>query len=124
MIRGPMPKSPLLVDRLLKTPHLEKIVPHLQPEVLHRVIQACTLEDCAGLIAMATPAQISRVLDLDLWRVRGRGTDEQLDAARFGTWLEVLMESARSEQAGKTATHVVFCDEFQEVVKTDNGQPQ
>ena len=61
MIRAPMPKSPLLVDRLLKTPHLEKIVPHLQPEVLHRVIQACTLEDCADLIAMATPAQISRV---------------------------------------------------------------
>src|SRR5207249_2555319 len=44
------------------------------------------------------------------------------DIARMN--LEVLMESARSEQAGKTATHVVFCDEFQEVVKTDNGQPQ
>ena len=101
MIRGPMPKSPLLVDRLLKTPHLEKIVPHLQPEVLHRVIQACTLEDCADLIAMATPAQISRVLDLDLWRVRGRGSDEQLDAGRFGTWLEVLMESGAEVAAEK-----------------------
>jgi hypothetical protein len=96
-----MPKSPLLVDRLLKTAHLEKIVPHLQPEVLHRVIQACTLEDCADLIAMATPAQISRVLDLDLWRVRGRGTDEQLDAGRFGTWLEVLMESGPEVAAEK-----------------------
>src|SRR4051812_22666169 len=101
MICGPMPKSPLLVDRLLKTPHLEQIVPHLQPEVLHRVIQACTLEDCADLIAMATPAQISRVLDLDLWRVRGRGTDEQLDAARFGTWLEVLMDSGAEVAAEK-----------------------
>jgi hypothetical protein len=96
-----MPKSPLLVDRLLKTPHLETIVPRLQADVLHRLIQVCTLEDCAELIAMATPAQISQVLDLDLWRVRGRGADEQLDAGRFGTWLEVLMESGAEVAAEK-----------------------
>lgn len=88
-----MAKSRPLLERLLNTPDLAKIVPHLQPEVLHRVIQVCGLEDCAEFVALATPEQISRVLDLDLWRVRARGADEQLDADRFGAWLEVLMEA-------------------------------
>jgi Family of unknown function (DUF6178) len=83
-----MAKSRPLLDRLLNTPDLAKIVPHLEPEVVHRVIQVCGLEDCAELVALATPEQISRVLDIDLWRVPARGADEQFDADRFGTWLE------------------------------------
>ncbi len=90
-----------LLDRLLQTPDLAKIVPHLQPEILHRVIHVCGLEDCVDLVALATPEQISRVLDLDLWRVRARDADEQLDADRFGTWLEVLMQSGAAVAAQK-----------------------
>lgn len=96
-----MPKPRPLLDRLLNTPDLAKIVPHLQPEVLHRVIQSCGLEDCAEFVALATPEQISRVLDLDLWRVRRRGGDEELDADRFGVWLEVLMQSGAAVAAQK-----------------------
>jgi Family of unknown function (DUF6178) len=96
-----MSKSRPLLDRLLNTPELAKIIPHLQPEVLHRVIQVCGLEDCAEFVALATPEQISRVLDLDLWRVRARGADEQLDADRFGAWLEVLMETGAAVAAEK-----------------------
>src|SRR5437764_1132913 len=96
-----MAKSRPLLDRLLHTPDLAKIVLHLQPEVLHRVIQTCGLEDCADLVALATPEQISRVLDLDLWRVRGQGGDEELDADRFGVWLEVLMQSGAAVAAQK-----------------------
>jgi hypothetical protein len=82
-----------LLDRILDTPHLAHVVPRLPPEVLHRVIQSCGLEDCGELVTLATPGQLASVLDLDLWRAAQPGRDEQFDADRFGVWLEVLMES-------------------------------
>ena len=48
-----------LLDRILDTPHLAHVVPRLQPEVLHRVIQSCGLEDCGELVALATPGQLA-----------------------------------------------------------------
>ncbi len=81
-----------LLDRILAIPQVARVVPRLQPEVLHRVIQTTGLEDCGDLVAMATPAQLQRVFDLDLWRAGRPGRDEQLDADRFAVWLEVLME--------------------------------
>lgn len=96
-----MAKSRPLLERLLNTPDLAKIVPHLQPDVLHRVIQNCGLEDCADFVALATPEQLSRVMDLDLWRVRSTGGNEELDAERFGVWLETLMQSGAAVAAQK-----------------------
>ena len=96
-----MTTSRPLLARLLNTPDVAKIVPHLEPQLVHRVIDVYGLEDCAELVALATPEQISRVLDLDLWRGRAPGADEQLDAARFGTWLEVLMEASAAVAAEK-----------------------
>ncbi len=92
-----------LLDRILDTPHLAQIVPRLQPELLHRVIQKCGLEDCADLVALATPEQLARVFDLDLWRPDQPGLDEQFDAGRFGVWLEVLLESGAAVAAQKLA---------------------
>jgi hypothetical protein len=89
-----------LVDHILGAPHPAQVVSRLQPEVLHRVIQHCGLEDCIDLIALATPGQLARVFDLDLWRAGAPGLDEQLDAGRFGVWLEVLVESGTSVAAG------------------------
>src|SRR5215813_12198339 len=63
----------------------------------------CGLEDCGELVALATPEQLTRVFDLDLWRAEKPGRDEQFDADRFGVWLEVLMESGAS-LAQKLAT--------------------
>ena len=80
-----------LLERLLDNPNLPEVIPHLQPEVLHRVIDRCGLEDCGALITLATPAQLSAVLDLDLWRSDVVGQDELLDAERFGVWLEVMV---------------------------------
>src|SRR6266481_5967060 len=90
-----------LLDRILDTPHLAQVVPRLPPEVLHRVVQSCGLEDCGELVALATPAQLARVFDLDLWRTDQPGLDEQFDADRFGVWLEVLMESGATVAAQK-----------------------
>ena len=95
------PSQRRLLDRILDTPHLASAIPQLQPEVLHRVIQTCGLEDCGEFVALATPDQLARVFDLDLWRAREPGLDEELDADRFGVWLQVLMESSATVAAQK-----------------------
>ncbi|HWW75682.1 MAG TPA: DUF6178 family protein, partial [Pyrinomonadaceae bacterium] len=91
------------LERILNTPRLERVVPRLQPEVLHRVIQTFGLEDCGELLALATPEQLARVFDLDLWRAARPGSDEQFDAGRFGVWLEVLAQSGPEAAARKLA---------------------
>ncbi len=96
-----MAKSETLLQRLLNAPDLTTIVPQLQPEVLHRVIQTCGLEDCAEFVALATPGQLARILDIDIWSVRTPGTDEQFDADRFGLWMAVLMEAGADVAAEK-----------------------
>jgi hypothetical protein len=90
-----------LLDRLLNTADLAQVVPRLSPEVLHRVIQICGLEDSAEFVALATPAQLSRILDVDVWHGRTPGADEQFDVDRFGLWLDVLMQSGAAVAAEK-----------------------
>src|SRR3954468_18512872 len=98
---GPMAKSESLLVRLLNTPDLATIVPQLQPEVLHRVIQTCGLEDCAEFVALATPQQLTRILDVDIWQAPVPGADEAFDADRFGVWIAVLMDSGAAVAAEK-----------------------
>ena len=93
----------MLLQRILDTPHLAQAVRRLQPELLHRVIQRVGLEDAAALVALATPEQLSRVFDLDLWRTAQPGRDEHFDAARFGTWLQVLLDGGAELAAAKLA---------------------
>src|SRR5262245_58234198 len=81
----PPPQPENLLERILSAPHLARAVPQLPPEVLHRVIQQCGLADCADLMTLATPGQLARVFDLDLWRPVAPGLDEQFDARRFAS---------------------------------------
>jgi hypothetical protein len=105
--KGPAPRESqdrrTVLARILDTQHLERVVPRLQPDVLHRVIQSCGLEDCGALVVLATPEQLARIFDLDLWRSAQPGKDEQFDAERFGIWLEVLAEFGASMAAQKLA---------------------
>src|SRR5262245_6372300 len=91
------------LDRILNTPRLEQVVPRLQPDLLHRVIQSCGLEDCGDLVSLATSQQLARIFDLDLWHAARPGPDEQFDAGRFGVWVEVLVESGAEAAAQKLA---------------------
>ena len=88
-----------LLERILNMPDLARVVPQLQPAVLHRVIERCGLVDCSELVILATPAQLAQVFDLDLWRPLQPGRDEQFDPARVGLWLEVLVESGADQAA-------------------------
>ncbi|HEY2149214.1 MAG TPA: DUF6178 family protein [Vicinamibacterales bacterium] len=92
-----------LLERMLDTPAIAQLVPRLQPEVLHRVIQNCGLEDCSELVALATPNQLARVFDLDLWSASQPGQEERFDADRFGVWLGVLLECGADVAARKLA---------------------
>ncbi len=92
-----------MLDRIFDTPQLAAVVPQLQPELLHRVIQTCGLEDCGELLLLATPAQLTRIMDLDLWRSARAGLEEQFDADRFGVWLEVLVDCGDEVAAHKLA---------------------
>jgi hypothetical protein len=88
------------LERILHTPQLARLVPHLRPELLHRVIEAYGLENCSELVALATPEQLTGILDLDLWRAARPGRNESFDAGRFGAWLEMLADAdpARAAQ--------------------------
>jgi hypothetical protein len=44
-------------------------------------------------IRRATPAQLRRAADVDLWRGGRSGIDARFDADRFGEWLEALVEA-------------------------------
>src|SRR4030095_13708170 len=105
--KGPAPRESqgrrTVLDRILDTPHLEHVIPRLQPELLHRVVQSCGLEDCGELVALATPEQLQRIFALDLWRPAQPGMEEQFDADRFGVWLEVLAEFGADTTAQKLA---------------------
>jgi hypothetical protein len=92
-----------LLQRILDTPRIAEVVPRLPPDTLHRVIDHCGLEACGALMALATPAQVAHVVDLDLWRRPEAGLDEQFDAERFGLWVEVLVDQGVDVAAGMIA---------------------
>lgn len=113
-----------LLDRILNTPSLEQVVPRLRPDLLHGIIQKCGLEDCAELVALATPEQLARVFDLDLWHAAKAGEDEQFDADRFGVWIEVLLESGAAVAAQKLvemAADLVVAGLAQHMLVYDRG---
>src|SRR5262247_3517923 len=92
-----------LLERLLDTPNLPQVVRELDPQILHRLVRVVGLEDCGEIVSLATPAQLARVFDDDLWRSDRPGDTEIFDADRFGVWLEVLVESGVSNAALKVA---------------------
>jgi hypothetical protein len=92
--------------RLLDSPFLARVVPHLPPETLHQLIRDRGLDACGELVTSATPAQLTSVLDLDLWRHTrpGRpGSNDRFDVDRFGEWLEVLVDAGHSLAARTVA---------------------
>ena len=89
--------------RLLDTPFLARVVPHLPPETLHQLIRYRGLDACGELVTSATPAQLTSLLDLDLWRHARPGRDQQFDVDRFGEWLEVLVDTGHSVAARTVA---------------------
>ena len=90
--------------RWLDSPGLARVVPQLPPETLHQLIRTRGLDACSALVQAATPAQLTAVLDLDLWRPAHAGRDEQFDVDRFGDWLEALADTSDAAAARTVAS--------------------
>jgi hypothetical protein len=109
---------------LLDAPDLARVVPRLTPGNLYQLVRHEGPEACAEVIAYATPAQIATVLDLDLWRGRTPGADAAFDAARFGEWIEALVEAGASTAARIVASldvHLVITGLSRQIRVLDVG---
>ena len=89
--------------RLLDTTSLARVIPQLPPETLHQLVLHRGLEACGELVTLATPAQLTSLLDLDLWSHQP-GRDETFDVDRFGDWLEVLVDTGDAVAARTVAS--------------------
>ncbi|PYQ46254.1 MAG: hypothetical protein DMF77_01545, partial [Acidobacteria bacterium] len=94
------------LQRVLEGPELATVAPHLPPEVLHRLIRHAGLEQCVDLVEALSREQLAAVLDLDLWRAPLPGADAELDADRFGEWVEALV----GRDAAAAARVIARCD--------------
>jgi hypothetical protein len=95
--------SPTLLSRILVQPQLVKAVQALPPPALLALIDHVGLEDAGEIVAMATVEQLERMFDDDLWRSPKPGEDERFDPARFGLWLEVMLEAGSTFAADRLA---------------------
>lgn len=95
--------STVALTRLADDARLLRAVPHLPAATLHALVIRAGLEACGELLALVTPAQLSAVFDLDLWSADRAGADERFDPARFGEWLDVLMEMDAPGAAARLA---------------------
>ena len=90
-----------LLARVLDEPALVEAVRHLPAAALATLVDQVGLEDAGEIVALATPEQLTGVLDADIWQSDRPGADEALDAERFAVWIEVLLESGAALAADK-----------------------
>ena len=89
------------IARVLDSTALAELVPHVTPPLLHRLIEQRGLASSGELLAAATAAQLAALADLDLWQRPAAGRDERFDVARFGAWIETLVD-VTPEDAART----------------------
>jgi hypothetical protein len=92
-----------LLAQLLDDPQLAPQLRALPAPVLRQVILRIGLEDAGELVALSSLEQLREVFDEDLWRSPRPGQDDAFDAARFCTWLEVLLEAGDAFVADRLA---------------------
>lgn len=78
--------------RLLSDPHLPEKIEAMNASEIMGMIEKVGLEDSGEIVAFASSKQLEHLFDLDLWKAQKAGSDEIFDPARFGVWLEVLLE--------------------------------
>ena len=90
-----------LLNHILDQPELPAIIQSLDAGVLTKLIRHFGLEDSVQIVSLATAEQLENILDEDLWYSDAPGRDEIFDAARFGLWLEIMIENGSAFAARK-----------------------
>ncbi len=80
---------------LLSSPDAAIKVARMPVQDIALLIAQVGLADAVELVGLATPDQIQRVVDIDVW------DRDEIDIRRYGEWLEVLL-SAKGEDAVKS----------------------
>ena len=73
------PSPRCLIERVVSEPQLAGAIQSLTPHTLGKLINHIGLEDSGELIALASTAQIEKILDEDLWRSDSPGCIERFD---------------------------------------------
>jgi hypothetical protein len=94
--RNDVPASTKLLTRILDQPGWVAAVRELPGAVLGKLIDRIGLEDAGELVALASTAQLERLLDDDLWRADHAGDDETFRPERFVLWLRVIVEGGEA----------------------------
>jgi Family of unknown function (DUF6178) len=95
--------SRTLLSRILDEPQIVQAVQALPPPALLQLIDQVGLADAGEIVALATTGQLEKMFDEDLWRSAAPGADERFDPARFGLWLEVMLEAGEAFAADTLA---------------------
>ncbi|MBI3073239.1 MAG: hypothetical protein HYY84_14085 [Deltaproteobacteria bacterium] len=73
------------VDALLAAPDARREIRRVPAEEVYWVVREAGIADARGLIALCTPDQIQRFLDLDVWR------GDSVEPARFWPWVDAIL---------------------------------
>lgn len=92
----------LVLAQLVNTPDLVRGLRALAPPAFSALVQRVGVEDAGPLLAAATTEQLVAAFDEDLFHARP-GERETFDAARFTTWLEVLLEAGEAIAAQRVS---------------------
>lgn len=95
--------SSSLLTQFISNNQLIQEVQSLSPQVAHKIVRHIGLEDASEFLMLLTSEQIQEVLDQDVWKSPRPGVDDQLDAERFCTWLEMLLEISPDFAAEKVS---------------------
>lgn len=74
------------VRALLNAPNPDELIPAIDVQSFHALVQEAGLDEAWELLALATPEQLVAFVDLDAWK------EDALDSARFADWLDIVLQ--------------------------------
>lgn len=90
-----------LLSHFLSAPDLVKKIQSLPARSLLQIINKIGLQDSAEILALATTAQLTKMVDEDLWVQDRPGEVERFSADRLSVWLAALLEIGAEKAAEK-----------------------
>lgn len=81
-----------LVRKLLDNPQLPAYIASLEAPVLDRLIRHIGVEDAQELVALASPAQMQELVEIETWANEHPGEAESFEPGKFLEWVDLWRE--------------------------------